>query len=130
MRDPPGDRAEPAHRVQRVAAQVGGPRGGEVPLRDLREQQSVHASAGLPPLLHHIELVDPRRHPNDEIVHMSNRVPFDVGIIHYASDTPYSRRQSLLSKSMSFFGVDSTYASTIAITRRIFQSEIARLSHP
>ena len=60
----------------------------------------------------------------------SNRVPFDVGIIHYASDTPYSRRQSLLSKSMSFFGVDSTYASTIAITRRIFQSEIARLSHP
>jgi len=75
------------------------------------------------------ELVDPRRHPNDEIVHMSNRVPFDVGIIHYASDTPYSRRQSLLSKSMSYFGVDSTYACTIAIARRIFQREVARLRH-
>ena len=46
------------------------------------------------------ELVDPRRHPNDEIVALSERTGFEVGVLHYASDTPYSRRQSLLSKSL------------------------------
>lgn len=73
------------------------------------------------------ELVNPRRHPNDEIAHLSNQTPFDVGLLHYASDTPYSRRQSLLSKSLSFFGVDSTYACSVAIMRRIFEQELARL---
>ncbi len=73
------------------------------------------------------ELSSPGRHPHDEIVHLSNVTPFDVGILHYASDTPYSRRQSLLSKSLSFFGVESTYACAIAITRRIFSEELARV---
>lgn len=73
------------------------------------------------------ELVDPRRHPNDELVYLSDRTPFDVGILHYSSDTPYSRRQSLLSKSMGFFGMDSTYACAVAIVRRILGEEIARL---
>ena len=72
------------------------------------------------------ELADPRRHPNDEIVYLSDRAPFPVGFLHYASDTPYSRRQTLLSKSLSYFGMDSTYACAIAITRRIFELEIAR----
>jgi hypothetical protein len=74
------------------------------------------------------EVVSPKRHPDDEIVHMSTMIPFDVGFIHYASDTPYSRRQHLLSKSMSFFGVESTYGASITILRRILQSEIARLA--
>jgi hypothetical protein len=74
------------------------------------------------------ELVSPQRHPTDEIVHLSNQVPFDLGIVHYASDTPYSRRQSLLSKSLSYFGVDSTYACAIAVVRRILANEVARLS--
>ena len=65
--------------------------------------------------------------PTDEIVHLSAHTSFDVGIVHYASDTPYSRRQSLLSKSLSYFGVESTYACTNAILRRILQQEIARL---
>lgn len=73
------------------------------------------------------ELVNPVRHPQDEIVHLSNQTPFDVGILHYASDTPYSRRQSLLSKSLSYFGVESTYGCALAIVRRIFETEIARL---
>jgi hypothetical protein len=73
------------------------------------------------------ELVDPSRHPIDELVNVGERTSFDVGILHYASDTPYSRRQSLLSKSMGFFGIDSTYACAIAITRRILQQEIQRL---
>ena len=72
------------------------------------------------------ELVDPRRHPLDEIVYLGERTPFPVGFLHYASDTPYSRRQSLLSKSLSYFGMDSTYACAVAIIRRIFDLEIAR----
>ncbi|HEY0136538.1 MAG TPA: hypothetical protein VGB85_20790 [Nannocystis sp.] len=73
------------------------------------------------------ELVNPQRHPNDEIVHLSVNTPFDVGILHYASDTPYSRRQSLLSKSLSFFGVEATSACAVAICRQILSREIARL---
>jgi hypothetical protein len=48
-------------------------------------------------------------------------------VIHYASDTPYSRRQSLLSKSLSYFGMESTYGCAIAIARRIFHNELQRL---
>jgi hypothetical protein len=73
------------------------------------------------------ELVNPTRVPQGEIVHLSATTPFDVGILHYASDTPYSRRQSLLSKSLSYFGVDSTYACAIAIMRRILQKEVSLL---
>lgn len=73
------------------------------------------------------ELCDPRRGPTDEIVHLTTMAPFDVGILHYASDTPYSRRQSLLSKSLSYFGVESTYACAIAVCRQIFTHELARL---
>ena len=70
------------------------------------------------------ELQSPRRHPSDEIVNMFANQPCDVGILHYASDTPYSRRQNLLSKSLSFFGVESTYACSIAILRRIIDLEL------
>lgn len=73
------------------------------------------------------ELVNPTRVPTDEVVHLSAHTPFDVGIVHYASDTPFSRRQSLLSKSLSFFGVDATYACAIAIVRRVIELEIGRL---
>lgn len=73
------------------------------------------------------EQVSPKRHPKDQIVRLNTLVGFDLGILHYASDTPYSRRQSLLSKSLSFFGVESTYACAIAIVRRIFALELARL---
>ncbi len=73
------------------------------------------------------EIANPRRVPENEILQMSGETGPDVGVVHYASDTPYSRRQSLLSKSLSYFGVDSTYACAIAIVRRILQQEIARL---
>jgi hypothetical protein len=71
------------------------------------------------------ELIYPHALPFDEIVHLSDKTPFDLGFLHYASDTPYSRRQSLLSKSLSYFGVDSTYACAIAIVRRILEQELA-----
>jgi hypothetical protein len=74
------------------------------------------------------EIAEPRRHPKDEIVSLVDQQSFELGVIHYASDTPYSRRQSLLSKSLSYFGMESTYGAAAAIATRIFRNEIARLS--
>lgn len=66
-----------------------------------------------------------RRYPSGEAInlqtHRSGAV--DLGIIHYASDTPYTRAQTLGARGMSYHGMDSTYASTIAILRRIFDRE-------
>jgi hypothetical protein len=76
------------------------------------------------------ETAAPQRHPKGEIVNMTDGVAFDLGVVHYASDTPYSRRQSLLSKSMSFFGMESTYACALAIARRILRLEIERAGAP
>ncbi len=73
------------------------------------------------------EDIYPQRYPINEIVNLFINAPYDIGILHYVSDTPYSRRQSLLSKSLSYFGVDATYASSVAILRRILQVEMARL---
>ena len=74
------------------------------------------------------EIVEPRRHPVNELVSLVDQSQVELGVIHYASDTPYSRRQSLLSKSLSYFGVESTYGCAIAIARRIFANELARLT--
>jgi len=62
------------------------------------------------------------RHPLGEAVHF-RRLPIDVGLVHYASDTPYTRARTLGSRSLSFEGVDSTYASAVAILRRILTLE-------
>jgi hypothetical protein len=76
------------------------------------------------------EIAEPKRHPKDEIVSLVDQTHFELGIIHYASDTPYSRRQSLLSKSMSYFGMESTYGCASAIARRIFANELTRVGEP
>lgn len=69
------------------------------------------------------ENIFPQRFPVNEIVNLFINAPYDIGVIHYASDTPYSRRQSLLSKSLSYFGVDATYAASTAMLRRILRQE-------
>jgi hypothetical protein len=73
------------------------------------------------------ETIYPKRYPINEIVNLFINAPYDIGLLHYASDTPYSRRQVLLSKSLSFFGVDATYAASIAILRHILAQEIERI---
>ena len=72
------------------------------------------------------ETTSPQRHPKGEIVNLTELTHGEVGLIHYASDTPYSRRQSLLSKSMSYFGMESTYGCALAIARRIFARELGQ----
>ncbi|HSJ56586.1 MAG TPA: hypothetical protein VLC95_05370, partial [Anaerolineae bacterium] len=69
------------------------------------------------------EDIYPTRYPTNEIVNLFINAPYDIGVLHYASDTPYSRRQTLLSKSLSYFGVDATYAASIAILRRVLSQE-------
>ena len=73
------------------------------------------------------ENIYPQRYPKNEIVNLFINAPYDIGLIHYASDTPYSRRQTLLSKSLSYFGVDATYAASIAIVLRILRQEVEKL---
>ncbi len=73
------------------------------------------------------EDIYPQRYPVNEIVNLFINAPYDIGVLHYASDTPYSRRQSLLSKSLSYFGMDATYACSVAIARRILETEIRRV---
>ena len=52
------------------------------------------------------------------------RLPYELGILHYGSDTPYTRGKNLGAGSLSYFGMDSTYANANAILRRIFENEI------
>jgi hypothetical protein len=72
------------------------------------------------------EMFRPKRHPVNEIVTFYN-LPFDLGIIHYASDTPLSKGKNLGAGSLSYYGMDSTYATGLAIIRRILQNETGKI---
>jgi hypothetical protein len=72
------------------------------------------------------EQTSPERHPLDATISLL-RPPFDLGFLHYASDTPYSKGMNLGSRNLSYFGMDPTYATSLAVARRIFQEEIKRL---
>lgn len=72
------------------------------------------------------EMFRPKRHPDNEIIDLHD-LPFDLGILHYASDTPLSKGRSLGAGSLSYFGMDPTYATSLAIARRIFDLEISKL---
>jgi len=74
------------------------------------------------------EIFRPKRHPVNEIVNLIG-LPFDLGILHYASDTPMTKGKNLGAAALSYFGVDSTYAATLAILRRIMQLEIDRTNN-
>lgn len=76
------------------------------------------------------EDIYPKRYPINEIVNLFINAPYDIGLIHYASDTPISKRKTLLSKSLSYFGVDATYATSTAVLNRLLQHEINRLQVP
>ncbi|MFN8565675.1 MAG: hypothetical protein U0703_29510 [Anaerolineae bacterium] len=48
-----------------------------------------------------------------------------MGILHYASDTPFTKGKNL-GTNLSYAGVDPTYATSIAILHRILANEAAR----
>ncbi|MBJ7609751.1 MAG: hypothetical protein JF887_10050 [Candidatus Dormibacteraeota bacterium] len=68
------------------------------------------------------EMSEAARYPMGEPVNFA-RLPVDFGVIHYASDTPYTQARTLGARGLSYFGMDSTYASSVAILRRILRLE-------
>ncbi|GAC1569571.1 MAG: hypothetical protein NVS3B18_00660 [Candidatus Dormibacteria bacterium] len=85
------------------------------------------------------EITAAGRYPSDAPVNFS-KLPLDFGVIHYASDTPFTQARTLGARGLSYRGMDSTYASSVAIVRRILSLEGAlseaggggerRLAHP
>ena len=73
------------------------------------------------------EIREAGRHPMNENVSMT-RLGFDLGIVHYASDTPYTQARTLGARGLSYRGMDSTYASAVAVARRILSQEGALLT--
>ncbi len=70
------------------------------------------------------EVTQPDRYPLGESVNMA-KLGFDLGIVFYASDTPYTQARTLGARGLSYRGMDSTYAAAIALARRILQQEDA-----
>jgi hypothetical protein len=60
--------------------------------------------------------------PKNTIVDL-NSAPFDIGIINYTSDTPYSTTRSLGVGNLTLNGVEPTYLSSLAILQRIIHLE-------
>ncbi len=73
------------------------------------------------------EIADLDRYPMGESVNFA-KLPIDFGVIHYASDTPYTQARTLGARGLSYFGMDSTYASSLAILRRVLALEGALIS--
>jgi len=68
------------------------------------------------------EMIYPKRYPVNEIIRLY-QADFEIGFLHYASDTPYSKGQNLGAVHPSYFGMDPTYATALAILARIFRRE-------
>jgi len=68
------------------------------------------------------ELSESGRYPTGEPVNFS-KLPIDLGVIHYASDTPFTQARTLGARGLSYYGMDSTYASSVAILRRVLKLE-------
>lgn len=52
-----------------------------------------------------------------------NSAPFDIGIINYTSDTPYSKAKNLGAENLGLKGIEPVYLSSIAILQRIINLE-------
>ena len=49
--------------------------------------------------------------------------PFELGIAHYASDTPNSKGTNLGVRNLAYEGVEATYSATLAIIKKIIERE-------
>jgi hypothetical protein len=66
------------------------------------------------------EAGDSSRYPDHEQVDLT-RPAMEVGVIHYASDTPYTQARTLGARGLHFEGMEATYAGALAIAARILQ---------
>ena len=60
--------------------------------------------------------------PRNTIVDLNN-APFDIGIINYASDTPYSKAKNLGTHHLRLNGAEPVYLGSLAILQRIINLE-------
>lgn len=67
------------------------------------------------------EFIRPRRYPEGELVNLYP-IPFEIGILHYASDTPITKGRNL-ARNLSYYGMDPAYAATVGVLRRILTLE-------
>lgn len=89
------------------------------------DYNSIEMEAG--PYLSAVLESHPSRGEKGEKIELGGERGFDFGILHYASDTPYSQRVSLLSKGLGYEGIEATYACSLAILKRILEKEVLRL---
>jgi len=75
------------------------------------------------------EITQPDRYPLGESVNMA-KLGFDLGIVFYASATPYTQARTLGARGLRYRGMDSTYAAAIALARRILEREEALPARP
>ncbi|HET9849364.1 MAG TPA: hypothetical protein VFR68_12525, partial [Candidatus Dormibacteraeota bacterium] len=87
-----------------------------------RESFTVVEMEGGPYLNALYEAAESSRYPTRQNINFT-KLPFDLGVLHYASDTPYTQARTLGARGLSYFGMDSTYASSVAILRRILTQE-------
>ncbi|HWS48944.1 MAG TPA: hypothetical protein VN174_02770 [Candidatus Methanoperedens sp.] len=52
-----------------------------------------------------------------------NSAPFDIGIINYTSDTPYSKAKNLGAGALNLAGIEPVYLGSLAILQRIIDLE-------
>lgn len=69
------------------------------------------------------EFVYYNRYVENQFINLTN-TPFELGILHYASDTPYSKAKNLGVRNLSYEGVEATYACSQAILDKILKKEI------
>jgi hypothetical protein len=63
--------------------------------------------------------------PKNTIVDLNN-CPFDLGIINYTSDTPYSTVQNLGDSELGITGIEPVTLGTLSILQRIINLEEAK----
>jgi len=64
--------------------------------------------------------------PRGTIVDL-NSAPFDLGVINYTSDTPYSQAKNLGAGSLNLSGLEPVYLGSLAILQRIINLEEQKL---
>lgn len=68
------------------------------------------------------EFVYYNRYEENEVVNLKT-TPFELGIVHYASDTPNSKAANLGVRNLSYEGVEATYGISLAIVKKIVEQE-------
>ena len=69
------------------------------------------------------EFVYYNRYIENQFINLTGTT-FELGIVHYASDTPYSKAKNMGVRNLSYEGVEPTYAISLAIIKKIIEKEL------